>query len=204
MATPLITAPIPPQAFELVRDRIGEIIETELANQVTSFYDPGLDTSVYVEASVPFDRTELSLVNINYAGGPVESKNAKDSTSAYVFNIDVFGHAKSTELINGDKSAAIKVQRIIGACRSIMQNPVYKTLAFLPGVFISRVSLREIGIMDPGSLKQDAMSTYMGRLVIIVQCIEIESLIIPPSIAGYDTRLKISEGDQGYKYTGNE
>jgi hypothetical protein len=201
----LITAPIPIQAFELIRNRIGEILIEELSNQVSVYSDQTLALNVYIERSVPLDKTELPAINVNFAGGPLDSKNIKDGSNSYAYNIDVYTSAKATDLQSGDEKSAIACQRIIGACRSIILNPVYKTLGFATGAnaFISRVTAREISVLDPAAGKQDADSTHMERLVIIVSCTEIESLIIPSNIDGYDARVTIDNGSFGYKYTGN-
>lgn len=201
----LITATIPTQAFERIRNRIGEILIEELTNQVTVLSDSTLATDVYVERSVPFDKTEMPAINVNFAGGPLDSKNVKDGSNSYTYNIDVYASAKSSSTESGDSKAAFQCQRLLGACRSIILNPVYRTLGFATGAtgFVSRVSIRDISIFDPAANKQDADNTYMGRLAVIVSCTEIESLIIPNNIEGYDAKIKVDSSNFGYKYTGN-
>lgn len=195
----LITEEIYSQAFELIRDRIAEILIEELEGQVINFYRDDLSCEIFVERNVPIDKTELSVINVSFAGGSLQQENIKDGMFQYTYNVDVYTNSKTNALNTADNRAAVKGQKLIGACRSILKNPVYKTLAFAPGEFVSRVSISQTSIADTRA--QDANADYMGRLTVLINATEITSYINPRNIDGYTTVYKISDGNKGYKYT---
>ena len=80
---PKITQAIPPQAFEIIRNRIGLILAEEIDNQSILTYDPDLDLTVWVERTVPFDKTELPSVNVSLARGSYDSKTYRETDSTY-------------------------------------------------------------------------------------------------------------------------
>lgn len=199
---PLIVNVIPPQGFEIVRDRIGEILFDEISSQVAKSYNTDIDAQVYVERSNQIDKTELPLINISLSTGSYDNKNQGNVNGTYTFDIDAYTHAKTTEDESGDVLAAFKLQKILGVCRAILENPVYKTLGYTPG-FIIRTGCSDINIAIPGAGKLDTLNTLMGRLSFTVVLIESTELIVPALITGYDTSIKMVLTNQGYKYVGN-
>ena len=199
---PLILNVIPPQGFEITRDRIGEILADEISSQVAKSYNTDIDAAVYVERSNQIDKTELPLINISLSTGSYDNKNQGHVNGTYTFDIDAYTHAKSTEDESGDVLAAMKLQRILGVCRAILENPIYKTLGYEAG-FILRTGFSDINIAIPGAGKLDTLNTLMGRLSFTVVLVESTELIVPQLIAGYDTSLKLELTDNGYKYVGN-
>ena len=59
----LITQIIEEQGFEKVRDAIGAVLKTELANQKT-LQGYSHDATVYVGRSAPFQQDEVLMVNV--------------------------------------------------------------------------------------------------------------------------------------------
>ncbi len=198
---PLITAEISNQAFELIRDRIAEILLNELEAQVTNNYAPELETEVYIERRIPFDKTELdfSAVNVTFGGGELSSENIKDGSLSYRYYVDIFVNAKHTSTNSADKRSALRGQRMLGACRSILKNPVYRTLGFVAGDLVNGVSVRQI--ITNLEHSQDSANSYMARLVINIQAVEKTSYIGVRNIAGYTATLKLGDSDYGYKYS---
>lgn len=199
---PLILNVIPPQGFEIVRDRIGEILADEILSQVTKSYNEDIDADVYVERSNQNDKTELPLINISLSTGSYDNKNQGHVNGTYIYDIDIYTNAKSTDELGGDVLAAMKLQRIMGVCRAILENPIYKTLGYEPG-FILRTGCSDLNIAVPGAGKLDTLNTLMGRLSFSVVIIESTTLIVPVLAAGYDTTIKMELTEDGYKYVGN-
>lgn len=195
----LITEIIPSQEFELVRDRVAEILIDELANQAALSYDEDLEVNVFVERSIPFDKTELPAINVSLAQGEFDNKKAPNLDGNYIYNIDVHTSAKSNEEDQGDSRASVKLHKILGKCRAIIENPIYRTLGFNKPS-ISRVFFSQMDIADPG--KQDALNTQMGRLILNVRVPEGVSLLAAGLIEGYDTKVKIGTSSVGYAYIG--
>lgn len=199
----LITLPINNQMFELIRDQIAIILTMELDNQYVLTYDPAFASiDVFVEGNIAEDNILLPVLNVSFIKGVYgDNKDYSGSTKGiYRYNIDAYVNAKDSQTMKGDKRAALLLERILGACRAIIDHPAYKTLAFAPG-FIWRVNSKEIDIRD--NKLNDALNTGMGRLMIEVQATEAVNLPGGILLAGSDTNVKLNESEQGYYYTVN-
>ena len=194
----MITQAISPQAFELVRDRIGEILTSELAAQADFTYGEIPDLTVYSERFIPFDNTELPAINISLSRGLLDSQTAIQSDGAYRFNVDVHTLSPSSEGSPGDSEAMHKLHRLIGVVRAILEDPIYKTLGFVPPFVMNR-HVEEIAIADPDP--QDTASVVMGRLIFVVRVPETVNLIVPNLISGYETNVKLALTDKGYVFS---
>jgi hypothetical protein len=190
-----ITIIIPPQSFEFIRDRIANILIDEIQNQYVLTSDPSINALVSLENRVPNDKTEMPEIVVSVAKGEYGNKFQGTTRVAYSFNIDVFTNAKTNATINGDLLAVKRCHRLTGICRYILEDPQYKTLGFTPP-FIVRTSYQDMNIADPA--KMDADNTVMARLVFVVEVMENTTLIVPDLIAGYQTKNKIEDTDQGY------
>lgn len=194
----MITQAIPQQAFELVRDRIGEILTSELTAQTDFTYGEIPDLTVYSERFIPFDNTELPAVNISLARGLLDGQTAVQSDGTYRYNVDVHTLSPSSDASPGDSQAMYKLHRLMGVIRAILEDPIYKTLGFVPPFIMNR-HVEEMAIADPEP--QDAASAVMGRLIFVVHIPETVNLIVPNLISGYETHVKLSLTEKGYIFS---
>jgi len=194
--------PIPVQAYELIRDQIGIIITDELANQYVLTSDEDLNiTNIFSERFITFDKSELTAINISLQDGNYDAQDSIETDAHYTFNIDVEVAAKSSELLRGDIHSRQKLHKIIGKIRAILMAPAYQTLGFeMP--FISNRKINSIQ-NDTTMQQRDAINSSFGRLILEVKTIETAELIQPVIAAGYDTEVKISLTDKGFKYVFN-
>jgi len=201
---PQINSIIANQAFEVLRDRIYEILFDELDNQFRLSGDYDLDVLVLKESSGPFDIAHLPVCSVSLATGDWGNENQGSDDGTYQFNIDIHTAAKNGPAGPGDQAATLLLHRLLGICRAILRDPKYKTLGYAtgPGItpFIMNTKCSNFNIAAPGN--QDANNTMMGRLVFTVRANEVIAFIEPDLIAGYDTTVKISDSEQGYVYTG--
>lgn len=188
-----------PQNYEFVRDRIAEIITDELHNQLLLTGEYDIDAEVYVERTTPFDESELPAVNICLDSGSWGNKHQGSVVGTYIFNIDCVTSAKATKSGPGDTASTIKSQRIAGLCRSILEDPIYKTLGFTPP-FISKTFCSDIKFGSAGS--PDAKNIVVSRISFHTVVNETSDLIIPNLIEGYQTVVKIDNTSKGYFYQG--
>lgn len=195
-----INKPIAAQSFELVRARIVEILGTELENQVVNFGNYDVDVNdVWMERWVPFNSdTEIPCINVCLGNGDYSGKSMPQQDGVYQFNIDCYHKAKTSTGTRADEAAMIKLQRLMGVCRSILDNPVYKALDFTPPFIIS-VRCVSVQIKDPNP--PDATSAIMGRIVYEVKVSETTPLKDGVEFSGIDSQWKIALTDKGYKYT---
>jgi hypothetical protein len=190
---------IPQQFFETVRDRIADIIVDEIENQ--RVLTPSLGViGYYMERSVPFNHSEMPCINVSLATGNHDGKSAISSNKIYNYNIDCYHKAKSSYEDFGDSLASVNMQRLLGMCRAILENPVYRTLGFATPS-LKRVYVSAMQIADPNTM--DSVSAIMGRLIFSVEVPEGMELAVPMLLAGYDTRIKMGDTDRGYYYSGN-
>lgn len=197
---PQIPAAIPTQAFELIRNRIAEILVDELPSQATLQGDSQLNATVYVERFVPFDLTELPAINVSINRGAYSEHTQRSTDGEYTFNIDVHTSAKSTSTVRGDVLAQFRLQKMLGVCRGILEDSRYKTLGFAPPFIESRkVTAMEFAQPTEG----DGTSSVVGRLTFIVRAPDRNGVVTPELIAGYDTQVKLALTNKGYIFTGD-
>jgi len=191
---------IPPQGFEIIRDRIGEILADELVKQFTLHADPERNPDVHIERLGAFDKTELPAANVLYARSDFGGNTAIDSDGKNQYHVDVYTNAKATAGERGDSKSMQRVSRILGIFRAILESPHYLTLGFAaPPGFIMRTKVLSIEIQDPKD-NPDSKNTSMGRLTIQVDAVETVEQIQPRDAEGYDTQVKLEETDKGFVY----
>lgn len=190
---------IPAQNYELIRDRIADILIDEISNQFTLTADPFLKATVTLENSIPTDKTELSQVSVSLDKGMYDQKFQGNRRGVYTYNVDVVTSSKTTNGVSGDTKSTKKLHRLMGVVMAILENPEYKTLGFATPL-ISNTHVQDIKIA--GVDKEDAMNTVMGRVSFSVTATETTSLKDTVLIAGFNTKIKISTTENSYYYIG--
>lgn len=192
---------IQPDSFELIRDRIADILIDELGVQTQLTYDAHTDPKIMMENTNPEDLTGLPTLNISVAAGTYDSKDTRSVKGSYQFYLDCYTHAKTTSTTQGNYLAAQRLHKLIRLVRSILNDPIYKTLGFKPP-FIYRVWFSAFDISNmPG--KNDTLNSMMGRLTFNVQASEENTLITPSLIEGYETTVMIGNTADGYLWSGD-
>ena len=196
----VIPSAIPSQAYELIRNRIGEILIDELAAQATLQGDPKIAATVYIERFVAFDFSELPAVNVSLNTGNYAQQTVRSVDGTYRFNVDCHTSAKSTITVRGDSLAMTRLQRLMATCQGILEDTRYKTLGF-DAPFIERVYVDGIDIAEP--TQGDATSSVMGRINFVVRAPNDRSAVTPTILAGYDTQVKLGLTEKGYIFSGD-
>lgn len=196
----VILTPIPQSAFELIRDRIGAILAEELDTQAQLTYDAEVDAVVYIERFTPFNQSEYPAVNVSCARVALDGHTIEQSNGTETFVIDIYQKSNSAPGVDGSAQAVRKMHRLVGICRAILEHSKYQTLGFKPP-FISSRRVVDIKFADPETTK-DSVSVARGRIIMEVKCRELNGLVSPPLIDGYETVLKLNVSDAGYYYFG--
>jgi len=191
-----LTALIPQQNFEKVRDRIGLILSEELLNQLdlgmTELQGMG---GVWVGRVSPFQESELPAVNVTLDNTAFESQSAISVTGQNQYYIDVYTKAKGEDGGDGDKLADRALDRIVGAICAILRFPDYRTLNFIaPSIGGTKVTRFSKGLSNP----DDASSSKAMRIEFMVQCPETTELNTSVDIASHYTTVKLAETEKGY------
>ena len=197
----VITGIIPPQQFEIIRDKIGLILYEEIKNQFALTTDQNLNVKTFVERFVPFDKTDFPCLNIIFSGGQYGNKNVKTVDGTYSFYVDVYTSAQSNVTATGDKEASFRLHKLLGICRAILENPQYRNLGFTNGQ-IGNATVSDISIQQPNN-SQDGTSSIMGRLTFNVRALECTQLLDAVLVNSTKTEVKLNLTDKGYLYENN-
>jgi hypothetical protein len=202
---PKIKTVLGPQAFELIRERIAIILADEFEGQYLLTYDPDFGAmKVFVESANPNDKEDLPVINLSFAMGsyPLLKEYNGEILGTYVYNVDVYCSSPSDDTADGDNLSGVKLQKLIGLCRAILDNPIYRTLNYNPG-FVQRVSVQDINIQaDSKDMNNDALNTRMGRITFSVEVLEKVGLLTGnPLLEAYAT-ASVNQTNDGHYYSG--
>lgn len=186
---PVITNIITAQSFEIIRDRIAYILFDEFQNQRTLTANQDLNVIVTTENKAPNDFTELPLITVSISNGDYSNKNQGSSDGVYIYNVDLYTSSKTKSTGEGATLATIKLHKLMGIARYILEDPQYKTLGFAVGgsntAFILRSIVQSIAFKDIDP--NDANNVSMGRLTFAVTANESNKLLVPTLLAHNNT-----------------
>jgi hypothetical protein len=129
---------------------------------------------------------------VSFASSKLSGQTQISTDGSFIYNIDVYTNGDT------DGSALIKLHKILGMARAILENSIYKTLSFAAPFIVSRFCT-DIQIKD--NSKSDLLHSAMGRLVFNVLAQEVSELKEVSTLASYQTIMKIEETELGYIYT---
>jgi hypothetical protein len=195
---------IAPQNYEVIRNKIVEIIAIELEEQFAMSYDPDLDCNVWLERTTPFDLTEMTpaVINVSFIDGNYQNEDPKDADGVYSYAVDVYARSYTNAENIGDTRAALIVQKVIGKIRAILMATVYKTVDTGLGIVKNR-KVVSVQVYDPKRPPNGDDSTTFdqaGRLTFQVTAIETVEVIIPNVEQGSDTMVNFELTPRGFKW----
>ena len=116
-------------------------------------------------------------------------------TAATNANTEYVRVIADTDDDDGDKLATVRLHRLVGVIRSILEAPVYKTLGFEPP-FISHTEVEEISIGEPE--RTDRENVMMGRVRFHVRTQEKSELQTAVPAKRLITKMLLYETEVGY------
>jgi hypothetical protein len=194
-----INIPIAPRSHELIRNRVAEILASELFNQAAITYDDLFLAKVFVQRSKPVDVDECPVINVSLSTAVIDNHTAIDSDVEFPVFIDVFATADYTDELRGDTLASFEAQRLAGVIQGILLNPVFCRLGFAPPFIMrSKVTAFETGLID----RNENTNLAYVRTTLTVRASQVETGQDP--ITNYDlsTQVFLGETEQGYLYSG--
>lgn len=201
---PKILTQIDPQAFELIRDQIAAILADELNYQgVLKSDNDLLKIKVYVESINPEDKEDLPIVNVCLAHGEWPDRKSYDGKikGNYTYNIDFYTNSPTDDNDEGDKLSGVKLQKLMGISRAILENPIYRILGYNPG-FVERVGLKDLNIRLE-TKNTDALNTRMGRLTFLVEVQESVDLLTGQPLQQWTAAVSINNTSDGHYFQAN-
>jgi len=193
----IITEIIPRQNFEIVGDKIGEILAVELANQKTLQSLPE-NQKIFRERITPVDKTEEVVVNVLFDSFNNSYNTQSDVQARTNYFIDIYASGKAKGLTPGDEVVALKMLKYVGLCRYILSSHKYITLGLAPGS-IGGKTVESIQMYEqPNS--QDTNYSRMCRINFSVRIMENQALWNGVLLAESLTGVKLELTDKGYQY----
>ncbi len=199
----LINGIVPRQNFEIVRDQICQILVEEIEHQFILSEDQDLsNVKVFVERTSPFDHTELPALNVGVERGDYSNQHQGHADGTYRYFIECNTKAETTEDDRGDSISKMRVQRLIGLSRAILENPVYKTLGFPTGSGAIIMHRHIESFVFAENTRHDSENVNMCRMMLVVRMVETTELIEADVVAaGNDTTIKLSETEKGFYWS---
>ena len=122
---------------EIIRDQIAAILAVEVANQRTLAEVANLDPddfsfSVYIERSIPWESSEMPLVNVIFDNDRFDNKNCNHTDrqrAVGTFHIDCYAVKNTTDDSSGDELSSKEADRIARFVRNIIMAGEYTYLA---------------------------------------------------------------------------
>lgn len=198
----LISQVIGRTAYEIILDRICQILADELEQQflLSGDYDlQHISDKIYMERMVPFDYTELPALNVGIERGDYEAYHPGQSDAVYRYFIETNAGAVTTNDERGDQRAKVLRNKIMGKVRGILDHPAYFTLGFSPGQLIRHRHIESFVFAEP--TRQDAENVTMARMILVVKTVEVSNLDEAELIGEWDTRVYLNESDKGYYWS---
>lgn len=196
----LINYPIGPRAHELIRDRVGEIIFVELANQFAISYDETLAADVFIERNKPTQPDEFPMVNISVIKGDFDNQSVEKSDGTFQFAIDCYTKSATTDNQRGDVLSMFAAQRLAAVVMAILDDTQYFRLGFAPPFIMgSHVQSFELSEPDPN----ETTNISVNRIILNVRANQPENPQTPIPIGGNTTGVKLDLTDKGYQYVLN-
>ena len=202
----IITETIPRQGFEIVQNRIGEILLLELTNQkvLQGFTS---DFGVFLERQEPFDKEEDVMITVMLAGADYKGFTQRDSQGDTTYVIDVFASGYGTPTMQPSLVARDKAFLYMGMVRYILASGKYQTLGLPPGVIGGKYveSFKfDIDFSNFGNHSNyDARYIRYGRLIFSVRIQENQDLWTGIPLLGNNTLVTLDSTNKGFQLVFN-
>ncbi|ANO58039.1 hypothetical protein [Shewanella phage SFCi1] len=208
-----------PDTFEVIRDKIAQILADESANQVALATTAGKPNpqewalKVYTERATPWDngKDDEVIVNVWYDTASIDesaSNTVQSQTMRGTFNIDVIGFATSKAdgagQKPGDEGAARVAQRGLRLVRNIIMSSFY-TYLDLRGVVGQRMP-QSITSFQPQLNDQAYLNAVGSRFALAVRYEETSPQYQPIPLQELAIEVQIAEdgrvlAEVEYKFT---
>lgn len=198
----VITEIIPAQGFEIVQNRIGEILIEEISNQI-DLQNLSDSVEVFVERIEPFDKSEDVMISIAFKEGEYEGQTTSDSQGYYTYFIDLFVTGKGIGNESPSTNARNKLFKYIGMIRYILMSGKLQTLGFVPGLIggktIKKIMLDTDYSNFGNHSNYDAAFIRFCRIYFTVRVQESQLLFEGIPLQGNNTNITYETTNKGTK-----
>ena len=190
---------IPSQGFEVVRDLIAGILQTEFDNQEVLDSDPSTHPKVFTSRFAPIDKVEIPSINVRLSRGNPDTNTTSSGDGSYKYLIDVYAKAKTTSVERADERAEHRLHKMMGRVMVILEDPQYRTLGItVKPAGIGGTEFDDMAIGDPNEIKEGT-NAVMGRLTFSVRITDSAVLLTANPIDDYVGKAQIGETGKGHQ-----
>lgn len=196
----VITELIPSQGYEIVQNRIGEILAEEIANQqdIQGLTD---DVEVFVERIEPFDKSEDVMISLAFREGDYDGYTQRDTQGSYMYFIDVFAAGGGVGNQSPSTNVKNKLFKYVGFIRYILSSGKIATLGFpaglIGGKYIKKITLDTDYSNFGNHSNYDGAFIRFCRIIFIVRVQENQELWAGIPLEGNDTQITYENSSKG-------
>jgi hypothetical protein len=129
----LITELIPDQPFQIIQDRIGEILLEELtAQHVLQDLDSSFE--LFVERIMPYGESEDVVITIACREQDNQEYTQRNSQGHYLYFVDIFCGGVEGGNMSMSENVRLKLFKYVGIVKYILNSGKYPTLGFPRGL----------------------------------------------------------------------
>lgn len=183
-----------PMAFEVVRDRIAEILVNELAHQTSlapAEEKEDYDIAVTIEKTDPWASTQFPVVNVWYDTGNIDtgaSSPANEQQGDHFYNLDCYvkkaSEVDGVVIDSGDTLSAREVQRVAGLIWQIIMADQNARLQFpartagVPSAVVGSRIFEQLSTFQPSFGDTVVEDVQAMRLRLKVEHVEIPPISV--------------------------
>jgi len=133
----IITEQIPDQPFQIIQNRIGEILLEEITAQHAL---QNLDSSFefFVERINPYDKAEDVVITLAYREAENQEYTQHNSQGHHVYFIDIFTGGIENGALSQSEDVRLKLFKYVGIVKYILNSGKYPTLGFPRGLIANK------------------------------------------------------------------
>ncbi len=198
---------IPVQGFEIVANRIGEILTQEIANQQTlQNFDETVE--VFLERMEPFTKEQDVMITVAYRQSDPEGNTQVDYQGNEMYFIDLFVTGNGKDGILPSIVAKNKLFRYLGLIRYILSSAKLPTLGLPPGLiggrYIKRITLDTDYSNFGNHSNYDWAYIRFARIIFTVRVQENTKAWEGIPLLGNDSQIHLENTDQGLQFIFNQ
>lgn len=198
----LINEIIPRQGFEIVQDKIAEILLVELTNQ-KALQSLTSNFGVFIERQEPHDKSDDVMISVMLNGTNYDNQTPKGAEGLTTYIIDIVGGGIASMGKSPSVDARDKVFKYAGMIRYILSSAKYQNLDLPQGTIRGRyveMIKSDTDFSNFGNHSNyDAGFIRFVRILFSVRIGESQDLWDSAPLFGSDTQISLNNTNLGYQ-----
>lgn len=194
----IIDFEIPKQGFEIVSERIGQILFEEISNQIQT-YGFTENVEIYSERITPIGNDEEVVINILASSASYSSQTRSDIEGATRFYVDIYCNKGQEDGKTGDENTSSLMLKYLGIVRYIMSFPDYVYLGLDEPRLVGGGQVESWEIQEP-DYDQNTDFNKFARMVLAYRVNESVEFLKGVPLQENHTTVKLELTEKGYKF----